>query len=256
MGAEPVAPGPGDPGPGGPDAADARPAPDRLGARTWTELPTPAPLLLVPIGATEQHGPHLPLDTDTRIAAALAARAADRCDALLAPALAYGASGEHEGFAGTISLGNEALATVLIEYGRSAHRWADRVLLVNGHGGNVSALAAAVTRLRTEGRDTAWWTPVIEAGDAHAGRTETAMMAHLHPDLVRTDRIVPGRTEPLAELWPELRAGGVAAVSPSGVLGDPVGADPAEGARLVADLTVGLCAAIEDWSPGDHGRLG
>src|SRR5699024_3397844 len=92
VGAEPVAPGPGDPGPGdpgpgGPDAADARPAPDRLGARTWTELPTPAPLLLVPIGATEQHGPHLPLDTDTRIAAALAARAAHRCDALLAPAL-------------------------------------------------------------------------------------------------------------------------------------------------------------------------
>lgn len=246
MGAEPVDPA----------DVDARPTPERLGARTWTELPARTPLLLVPIGATEQHGPHLPLDTDTRIAVALAERAAARRGAPIAPALAYGASGEHEGFAGTISLGNEALARLLIEYGRSAHRWAERMLLVNGHGGNVSALAAAVTRLRDEGRDTAWWTPVIDGGDAHAGRTETAMMAHLHPELVRADRIAPGRTEPLAELWPELRAGGVAAVSGSGVLGDPVGAASEEGARRVADLTTGLCAAIDAWSPGDHGRLG
>lgn len=233
----------------------ARPEPGRLDAHTWTDLPTRTPLLLVPIGATEQHGPHLPLDTDTRIAVALAERAAARRGTLLAPALAYGASGEHEGFSGTISLGNEALVRLLIEYGRSAHRWAARLLLVNGHGGNVSALAAAVTRLREEGRDTAWWTPVIEAGDAHAGRTETAMMAHLHPELVRWGRLAPGRIEPLAELWPELRAGGVAAVSDSGVLGDPVGAGPDEGARLVAELTEGLCAAIDAWSPGTHGRV-
>src|SRR5699024_2625990 len=162
--------------PVGPADTGDRPTPALLSVRTWTDLPERTPLLLVPIGATEQHGPHLPLDTDTRIAVALAERAAARCDALLAPPIAYGASGEHEGFAGTISLGNEALARLVIEYGRSAHRWAARLLLVNGHGGNVSALAAAVTRLREEGRDTAWWTPVIEAGDAHAGRTETAMM--------------------------------------------------------------------------------
>ncbi len=245
MGTEPVGPA---------DTGD-RPTPALLSVRTWTDLPERTPLLLVPIGATEQHGPHLPLDTDTRIAVALAERAAARCDALLAPPIAYGASGEHEGFAGTISLGNEALVRLVIEYGRSAHRWAARLLLVNGHGGNVSALAAAVTRLREEGRDTAWWTPVIAAGDAHAGRTETAMMAHLHPELVRTERIAPGRTEPLDQLWPELRAGGVSAVSDSGVLGDPVGAGPEEGARLVAELTAGLCAAIDTWSPGTHGRL-
>ena len=117
-----------------------------------------SPALIVPLGSTEQHGPHLPLDTDTRIADAVARGVAERLDGdwLLAPALGYGASGEHEGFPGTVSIGTAALQLLLVEFGRSASSWASRLVFVNGHGGNVEAVAGATTLLREEGRDVAW----------------------------------------------------------------------------------------------------
>ena len=91
-----------------------------------------APTVVVPVGSIEQHGPHLPLDTDTRIAESVAAAAAAELpgNVLVAAALSYGASGEHQGFAGTISLGTATLTAVLIEYGRSVCDWASRVVSV------------------------------------------------------------------------------------------------------------------------------
>ncbi|UUT34867.1 creatininase family protein [Microbacterium elymi] len=85
---------------------------------------------------------------DTLIAAAVCARAAARCapEVRVAPALAYGASGEHQDFPGTISIGTEALAHALIELGRSARTWAARLVFVNGHGGNLDAVRAAVAQ--------------------------------------------------------------------------------------------------------------
>src|SRR5215213_11251631 len=108
-----------------------------LAGAVWPEI-ADAPLVGVPLGSVEQHGHHLPLGTDTAVACAVAEAASGALDgALLAPALAYGASGEHEGFPGTISIGTEALTGLLVEFGRSACRWAGRVLVVNGHGGNL-----------------------------------------------------------------------------------------------------------------------
>ena len=229
----------------------------RLGERTWTELDDGVPrTLLVPVGSLEQHGPHLPLDTDARIAAAVARRAAaDDPALLLAPPLAYGASGEHEGFPGTLSIGHEALRVVLVELGRSAFRWATRLVFVNGHGGNLPTVPDAVHQLRAEGRDVAWAGCVVPDGDAHAGRTETAILLALDPGVVRLEAVEPGNPAPLAELLPILVRRGVAAASPNGVLGDPRGATAAEGERLLADMVGQLRGALARWAPDDRGRL-
>lgn len=213
----------------------------------------------MPVGAVEQHGPHLPLDTDRRIAVAVARKAVaavnDSTQVLVAPAISYGASGEHEGFPGTISIGREALELVILEYGRSAMRWASRLVFVNAHGGNAHAVADAVARLRYEGRDAAWFPCAFPSADAHAGRTETSVMRALAPSDVHDDRLVAGNTAPIAELLDDLRAGGVAAVAPTGVLGDPTAADAAQGSVLLDDLADTLTAALGSWTVDASGRL-
>ena len=226
-----------------------------LAGAVWPDL-THRPLIVVPLGSVEQHGHHLPLATDTVVACAVAEAAVDElADALLAPALAYGASGEHEGFPGTISLGTEALTGLLVEYGRSACRWAGRVLLVNGHGGNLDALAAAGGVLRREGRDVAWFPCGVPGADAHAGRTETSLMLHVEPAGVLGERTLAGDTRPIADLLPQLRREGVRAVSPTGVLGDPAGASADEGKALLDGLVERLLAAVTTWDVDATGRL-
>ncbi|GAA4708369.1 mycofactocin biosynthesis peptidyl-dipeptidase MftE [Pseudonocardia yuanmonensis] len=226
---------------------------------TWTALGDGPPrTLVVPVGSVEQHGPHLPLTTDVRVAERVAARLEQRDSGLvLAPAVAYGAAGEHEGFPGTVSIGHEALRAVLVELGRSACRWAARLLFVNGHGGNVGTLVEAVRLLRHEGRDAAW-VPCVAPdvpGDAHAGRTETALMLALDPARVGPGR-EPGATAPLRELLPVMREKGVVGVSPSGVLGDPRGATAEEGEALLAAMTDALAGAVARWEPDEAtGRL-
>jgi mycofactocin precursor peptide peptidase len=227
----------------------------RLAGAAWPEVPE-RPLLVVPLGSVEQHGHHLPMGTDTAVACSVAEAAGGSLDgALLAPALAYGASGEHEGFPGTISIGTAALTGLLVEYGRSACRWAGRVLVVNGHGGNLDALRAAVPLLRSEGRDVAWFPCGVPGADAHAGRTETSLMLHVEPDEVREDRAVAWDTTPIGALLPRLRTEGVRGVSPTGVLGDPAGASRGEGAELLRRIAEDLVAAVAAWRVDDAGRL-
>jgi mycofactocin precursor peptide peptidase len=217
----------------------------------WPECED-VPVLLVPVGATEQHGPHLPLGTDTAIAATVAARSG----LPVAPAVPYGASGEHESFPGTVSIGTEILAAVIVELGRSACRFARRLVLVNGHGGNVGALRAAVALLRSEGRDVAWFPCGVPGADAHAGHHETGVMLALAPDTVRPDLAVPGNTAPLRELMPAISAGSVRDVSPSGVLGDPTGATAGEGAETVSVIVAALVTAVDRWTVDEAtGRL-
>jgi mycofactocin precursor peptide peptidase len=211
------------------------------------ELAAAGALLTVPVGATEQHGPHLPLSTDTDLAVALCARLARaRPGVLVAPPLAYGGSGEHEDFPGTLSIGTEAVEVLLVELCRSATRTFSRVLLVSTHGGNADAVRRAEQRLRAESRDILAWLAAWQ-GDTHAGRAETSLELALAPDRVRPGRAEAGNTRPLAELMPELRRSGVRAVSPSGVLGDPAGASAAEGAALLGRLSADLLATVDAW---------
>jgi creatinine amidohydrolase len=214
---------------------------------TWPEVERARRrAVVVPLGSLEQHGPHLPLDTDTRIAVAVAGGAADARDGVaLAPALAFGASGEHDAFPGTLSIGTDALTALLVELGRDTSRNWGALLLVNGHGGNHEGVSDAVARLQTEGRRCAAFSVAPRGGDAHAGRTETSMLLHLDPAAVRGDHAEPGETRPITELKERLRREGVRPVSPNGVLGDPRGATAAEGRRLLEELIAGCTVALD-----------
>lgn len=211
-----------------------------LGTRTWPAVDGTRPILLVPVGSCEQHGPHLPLSTDTLIAERLCSQVSD---VLVAPSVAIAASGEHAGFPGTLSIGNEALTRLLIELGRSAD-WSAGMVFVNGHGGNMRAVALAVSALQAESRRAAAWSPRVE-GDAHAGSTETSMMLAIAPNLVDMSHAAAGNTAPLRDVMDDIRTGGVRSVSDNGVLGDPRTATRAEGERIVAALAGELQSFVD-----------
>lgn len=242
----------------GADPTGAGPA--RLADLVWPDLTGRRPLVLLPLGSCEQHGRHLPLDTDASVAAAVAERAVARLgsevDVLVAPAQPYGASGEHEGFPGTVSVGHDALRLLVTEIGRSLLRWAGRLLVVNGHGGNLVGLADAVAGLRRETRDAAWWPCLPPGSDAHAGRTETSLMLRLRSAAVRREQAVAGPTDPVHLLMKRLVAESVRGVSPTGVLGDPAGADATEGEQLLDHMADRLAADIRAWRVSEQGRLG
>ncbi len=216
----------------------------RLADLAWPEVGTltgRGAVLLVPLGSTEQHGPHLPVTTDTDIAGAIVSHPAIRLrlpHAVVAPSLPYGSCGEHDGFPGTLSIGRNATELVVVELVRSASAAFAAVVVVSTHGGNAVPVEQAVSRLRAEGRNVRAWSPRWQ-GDAHAGRTETSLMLAIAPERVDLAVAVPGDTRPLAELLPALRAGGVGSVSPNGILGDPTSATREEGERLLA-------AAVDD----------
>ncbi len=219
-----------------------------LANATWRQVEATgaATVLAVPLGSLEQHGPHLPLDTDTRIAGALVDGLGARCAGVtVAPAVAYGASGEHADFPGTLLVGHAVLADLLVELVRSARTSFTGVVFVNAHGGNEEALLSVERRAAEEGDDVLVWRATIRGGDAHAGRTETSLLLAIDPETVRLDLAEPGRTEPIATLLPRLRAEGVRPISSNGVLGDPSGASPAEGRMLFDDLVDDLVASVE-----------
>jgi mycofactocin system creatininase family protein len=220
-----------------------------LASTTW---PAAASLtdrvLVVPVGATEQHGPHLPLTTDSDIAVALADRllASLPHEVVVAPLVAFGSSGEHQAFAGTLSVGRPAIEAFLVELCRSATRTWRRVVLISTHGGNAAPVQRAAKRLVAEGREVRVWMP-IWGGDAHAGRTETSLMLTIDPGRVDLAAAASGAREPIGALMPALTRSGVAAVTSNGVLGDPAGASAAEGEALLGAAVDALRELVVTW---------
>lgn len=209
---------------------------------TWTGLDNP--IVVVPVGSCEQHGPHLPLHTDTVIASALARELVDRReDCVLAPPITVSASGEHQGFPGTLSIGTEVMAGLVIELARSAD-WATGVVFVNGHGGNVTAMQRAADVFESEQREVLIWWPMLPDGDPHAGHTETSLMLCLAPEQVGLGAATPGPIPAMVDLVRH----GVRALSPTGVLGDPTTATAEEGDRLFIRLADHLAAEVDDWA--------
>jgi creatinine amidohydrolase len=158
-------------------------------------------VVAIPIGAIEQHGPHLPVNTDISDAWAVATRLSASCDdppVLVAPAVPWGVSHYHHVFPGTLSLTVESLSSLLLDLCRSvATNGFTRILLLNGHGGNAATIETVATRANVEGIDVfpiTYWNLVPEtmaelaAHDGghigHAGEMETSLQLHLQPDLV------------------------------------------------------------------------
>ncbi|WP_330343127.1 mycofactocin biosynthesis peptidyl-dipeptidase MftE [Streptomyces sp. NBC_00557] len=227
------------------------PKPRRLAEATWPEIAATADrsVLVVPVGSTEQHGPHLPFTVDTDIALALAERlAAARPWVVLAPPVSYGSSGEHAGFPGTLSIGRQATELLLTELGRSADAFA-AVAFVSAHGGNAVPVRRAVARLRAEGRRAYFWEPEGDPADSHAGRAETSAMLVLRPGTVRRERAEEGDRRPLPALLPALLRVGLRGVTPNGVLGDPRGARADLGRRRLDGWAADLLTASTRWHP-------
>jgi len=207
---------------------------------------SPDQILIMAVGSCEQHGPHLPIGTDTLIAEHLCERACElRNDLVVGPTISLGSSGEHQEFPGTLSIGTEVLSALLTEVVRSARHSFHGVIFVSGHGGNTSALAASKKVADYEGDALCCFSPSIEGGDAHAGRSETSLLLWLWPEGVGEFEGITGQVAPLGEIMGSLREHGVKSVSDNGVLGDPRGASREEGEALFATLTSQLLAAIE-----------
>ncbi len=152
-------------------------------------------------------------------------------------------------FPGTLLVGHDVLADLLVELVRSARHSFSGVVLINAHGGNADALSQVRRRTTEEGDDVVVWPVAPHEGDAHAGRTETSLMLAIDPMAVLMERAEAGCTDPLSDLLPRLRRSGVRPVSSNGVLGDPTGANAAEGRAILARLVHDLVAAVSTHWP-------
>jgi creatinine amidohydrolase/Fe(II)-dependent formamide hydrolase-like protein len=229
-----------------------------------------SPLVIVPVGAQEQHGGGMAMSTDTVRAVGVAERVAERLAgrAVITPAVPYGVSPHHMAFAGTMTLSPATFMHVLRDLVSSLHEhgW-KQFLVITGHGGNNAALSVlAQEYVRSE--LTFAWTPLtsvvsdlitildppVSEVHGHAGEAETAQMLYLAPDLVQADRLEPGATT-LDDLTTTARLSrqsrgprlsvGFDAYHKRGVLGDPRRAT-AEDGRLLVETAADRIAAFAD----------
>lgn len=256
-------------------------------AHYWTELPSSAfrndalrdHVAILPLGATEQHGPHLPVSTDTSIATglmeAVVTKLPTEANVLILPTLAITHSGEHTNKPGTLSLGRDLTFKLLMEVARGVSRVGVRKLvIINAHGGNVGVMVDATHESRAElgmlcvatnwmrlGLPDGLIAPGDKAIDIHGGQLETAIMLALRPDLVDQGeaRDFPSLQGDLAYRFDLLRAYGPVGfgwmgddLNPSGVVGDASKATAEDGRAIIdhqAQQMVKLLDEVQRFQP-------
>jgi creatinine amidohydrolase len=216
-------------------------------------------LAVVPVGSTEQHGPHAPLGTDDLTARAVAAGAADvrkenGREIVVAPPIPVGIAEEHRHFAGTLWVSPDNFRGYVRDVLTSlaSHGW-NKIVLVNGHGGNVGALREVCADVTRHGEAYAvpftWFDAIGATGMGHGGPVETAMLRAIDPDLIHDERIREAR-EGASDGWGEWVSGtnlafDSAEFTDSGAVGDPGEGTTERGEELLEQATAALVALLD-----------
>ncbi len=241
-----------------------------LGEMRWPEVADymkRVDIALLPVGSIEQHGPHLPLDTDAHDADYLARSVAQQCrdpKPLVLPLVAYGVSYHHEDFAGTIGISNETLSRIVYEIGMSVARIGiTKLLIINGHGGNAPSLELAAQMIN---RDAHIFTCVDSgetsdadiallcetANDVHAGEIETSTALAVRPEGVHieeAEKFIPEFSSRYLNFSSKRSVQWFARtsrISRNGVLGDPTKASAEKGRRMWDIMIANLVELVED----------
>jgi creatinine amidohydrolase len=247
---------------------------NRLSAEALRALAAKDAIVLLPVASTEQHGPHLPTGVDdflcSEVCRRTAAAMAPDCPVVVAPTVWCGLADHHVAFGGTFTLSLATYYAVLRDLCRSILKAGfTRIVLVNGHGGNINALATFTGELTRElDAPIATTTYFMEAqaamsevledqnGVMHACEAETSMMMVIHPDLVDARRLSEAHGpsfDIMGSLVPSLkRFHSFAELTGSGVAGDARKASAAKGEKLLAACAAGLAARLragEPWAP-------
>jgi len=239
------------------------------GEMTWPEAESrleKVDVALLPVGAVEQHGPHLPLDVDAFDADHLARLVAEACSEpkpLVLPLIPYGVSYHHEDFPGTLSVGNETLARLVYEVGMSAvHNGIEKLVIINGHGGNGPALEFAAQMINRDAHvftcvdsgetsDADIYALCETANDVHAGEIETSTTLAVRPELVKMEHAAPDVqkfSSHYLDFTGEHSIGWfarTAKISESGVMGDPTRASREKGERIWRIMVDHLVELVE-----------
>ena len=250
---------------------------DLTGPEVATEISSSS-ILLLPVGAVEQHGPHLPLSVDHVIAHETATAVVDECgdelDVWQLPTISISKSSEHAWSPGTLYLSPETLLAMLRDIGRSiTPTGAERLVLLNGHGGNTTHLGTALRELRLEfGLKTFLMHPALppayggsstenELGmGIHGGLDETSVFMHLRPDQVQLEKAARRVPEALDKNTYVKFGGSVSFgwlsndFNPDGYIGDPTGATAERGKQLFERSIATLSEAMEEVKTFDFGR--
>ncbi len=241
-----------------------------LGELTWPEAKTrfqEVDVALLPVGAIEQHGPHLPLDCDAFDAEYMARKVAEGCTTprpVVLPLIPYGVSYHHEDFSGTISINPETLSQMVYDVGMSAVRHGiTKLVIINGHGGNGPALHFAAQMINRDSHiftcvDTGETSdPDIYAmaetpNDVHSGEIETSTTLATRPHLVRLKKVkkfIPRFSSRYLDFTNKRSVGWYAhtsKISPTGVLGDPTKGNREKGEKMWAVMIKHLVEFVED----------
>ncbi|QZA87837.1 creatininase family protein [Salinarchaeum sp. IM2453] len=230
----------------------------RLSEATWTEVADlDTELAVLPVGSTEQHGPHAPLGTDVITGTQIAELGVEQYDgeAVIAPPLNVGIAEEHRHFPGTMWVTEDTFRDYLYESTMSlAKQGFNRVIFVNGHGGNIDALrelAGSISRREPAYAVPFTWFESVDVNMGHGGPAETALIRHFDPDLVREEQVSNAR-EQGSDHWGEWIHGvnlayDSAEFTENGVVGDPSTTTAEDGkdiANRAADALADILEAV------------